>query len=148
MTRNLVRFDPFAGLTSLGDGFFDDGLFTPRRRAAAPTTDVYTEDDQRLVVETHLPDFAEADVSVDVDRGTLVIQAEKHEQEKDKNKKYVVRESSSSFYRSIALPEKADEAAINATFDKGVLRVTIPFTATPSPKKIEIKSAPTIATGS
>ena len=141
MARNLVRFDPFAGLAAFGDPFADDGFFTARRRAAVPTTDVFTEDDNRMIVETHLPDFAEQDISVDVDRGALIIQAEKHEREEDRKKKYVVRESSSSFYRRIALPEQADEAAIDARFDKGVLRVQVPFTSTPSPKKIAINAS-------
>jgi len=145
MARNLVRFDPFAEVSAFGDRFFDDGFFDIRRRTGMPTTDVYTEDDNRLTVETYLPNFAQDDISVDVDRGALVIQAEKHEQEKDKNKKYVMRESSSSFYRRIALPELADEAAIDAKFDKGVLKVTVPFTSAPSPKKIAINSSPAMA---
>jgi HSP20 family protein len=78
---------------------------------------------------------------VDIDRGALVIQAERHERAEDKGRKYVMRESSSSFYRRIILPELADEAATEAKFDKGVLRVTVPFAVSPSPKKIAINAA-------
>ena len=141
MARNLVRFDPFAELASIGDRFFDDGLFTARR-PSIPSIDVYTEDDNRLTVETYLPGFGQDDVSVDIDRGALVIQAEKHEKEQDKNKKYVIRESSTSFYRRIALPDQADESAIDATFDKGTLRVTVPMASAATPKKVAINAAP------
>lgn len=104
-----------------------------------PTTDVYTtEDDKELVVEAHLPNFDENDVSVDVDRGALVIQAQRHEKEEDKKKKYVMRESTTSFYRSILLPEQADEANIAATFDKGVLKVTVPLAQSVAPRRIPI----------
>ncbi len=55
-------------------------------------------------------------------------------------KKYVVRESSSSFYRSVQLPERADTDSIEAHLDDGILKVTIPVTPAPEPKKIAVKS--------
>ena len=137
MARNLVRFDPFAGLDTLRRNFFDDGLFRALR-GKLPTTDVYTEHDYTLVVEAHLPNFAEKDITVNVDKGALVIQAERHEQEEDKNKKYVIRESSSSFYRSIALPEQAEDSKIKADFDDGILKVTVPLKELAAPTKIAI----------
>ncbi|HEU5223186.1 MAG TPA: Hsp20/alpha crystallin family protein [Candidatus Lumbricidophila sp.] len=139
MARNLVRFDPFAGLDGLRRDFFDEGLFRALR-GKLPTTDVYTEDDKALVVEAHLPNFAEKDITVNVDKGALVIQAERHEREEDKKKKYVIRESSSSFYRSIVLPEQAEDAKITANFDNGILKVTVPLKELAAPTKIAIGS--------
>lgn len=52
----------------------------------------------------------------------------------------MVRESSSSFYRSIDLPEQANESVITGTFDKGVLTIKIPFTEVLPPKKIVIST--------
>lgn len=137
MARNLVRFDPFAGLDSIRRDLFDDGLLRTLR-GKLPTTDVYTEDDKELVIEAHLPNFDEKDITVNVDKGALVIQAERHEQEEDKKKKYVIRESSSSFYRSIGLPEQADESQIAARFDDGVLKVTVPLKELATPTRIPI----------
>jgi HSP20 family protein len=111
---NLVRFDPFAELDALHKQFFGDDFFTRQSGLRLPTTDVYVEDGKQLNVEAHLPHFKDEDVNVHVDNGSLVIQAEKHEQEKDKKKKYVVRESSSSFYRRVHLPEQADVDKIEA----------------------------------
>lgn len=139
MARNLVRFDPFIGFDELRRQL-DDGFFRTARSRAMPATDVWTEDDNQLKVAVHLTDFDEKDISVDVDKGALVIQAEKHEREEDKKRKYVLRESSSSFYRSIALPEQADEAKIAAQFTDGVLTVTVPLTQLPAPKKVAITS--------
>jgi len=138
MARNLVRFDPLAELDALQKQFFSDGVFRRLRTAALPTTDIYMEDDKQLTVEAHLPDFSEDDVSVDVDQGALVIQAEKREKETDRKKKYVVRESASSYYRRIALPEQADEENVTASFHRGVLRVVVPFKESASPRKIEL----------
>lgn len=137
MAGSLSRFDPFAELSALQKQLFSEGLFGTGRRQM-PTTDIFTQDDSKLTVEAHLPGFAEDAIDIDVDQGALVIRAEKHEKEEDKGKKYVVRESSTSYYRRIALPEQADEDAVKATFSGGVLRVTVPYKAVPSPRKIEI----------
>lgn len=87
-----------------------------------------------------MPNFSDVNVNVNVDKCTVVIQAECRGQESDKNKKYVVRESSSSFYRSFALPEQAEEQRITAEFDDGVLTVTVPLKELPAPTKIAIGS--------
>ncbi len=137
----LVRFDPFAEMDALQRHFFNDDSWMPRqvRSVGLPTTDVYMKDNA-LVVEVHLPKFDEDDVNISVENGNLVIQAQRHEKEEDKEKKYVVRESSSSFYRSVQLPERADADAIEAHLDDGVLKVTVPVTPAPEPKKITVKS--------
>lgn len=139
MAHDLARFDPFAGLEALRRDLFADGLLGSLRNRM-PTTDVYTDDDKTLVVEAHLPNFAEKDVTVSVDQGALIIQAERHEQEEDKKKKYVMRESSTSFYRSIMLPEQAAQEQITAAFDDGVLKVTVPLSQATTPTKIAIGS--------
>jgi HSP20 family protein len=137
---NLVRWDPFAELSALQKQFFGDDWLSPMKGVNIPTTDVYTKDN-RLQVEAHLPNFEQDDVSIQVENNALVISAERHEKEEDKDKKYVVRESSSSFYRRIALPERADTNKIEANLDDGVLRVSIPLTPLPEPKKIAIAAS-------
>jgi HSP20 family protein len=135
-----MKFDPFAELSALQRQFFGDDLFTPFKGAMIPTTDVYTRDDKELVVEAHLPNFNQEDIDIRVDDGALVMQAEKHEREEDKDKKYVVRESASSFYRRIALPDRADGDNITAHLEEGVLKVTVPLKPLPEPKKVAIES--------
>lgn len=136
---NLVQWDPFAELSALQKQFFDDNWTTPIKAVNIPTTDVYTRDNQ-LMVEVHLPNFEQKDINIQVDEGALVISAERHEKEEDKDKKYVVRESSSSFYRRIALPKRADADKIDAHLDDGVLKVAVPLTPLPEPKKIAISA--------
>lgn len=139
--NNLIRFDPFEEIRTLQKQFFGDDLFTsPLKGMQLPTTDVYTEDDRQLTVEAHLPNFSEKDVDISIDKGALVISAERHEKEEDKKKKYVVRESSASFYRRIQLPERADQNAIQADMKEGVLKIRIPFKELPEPKRIAIGS--------
>lgn len=136
---NIVPFDPFSELQALQKQFFGDDWFDMQKRMQLPTTDIYTENDKQLTVEAHLPHFTDKDVNISVDKGVLEIQAEKHEKEEDKDKKYVVRESSSSFYRRIRLPARANEDAIEAHMEHGVLKVVVPLEKLPEPKKIAIK---------
>lgn len=137
MTQSITRFDPFAGLERLRQELLDDGFFRSARGNRLPTTDVYTDKDS-LVVEAHLPNFDDDDITVTVEGRALVIQAERHEREEDKGKKYLVRESSSSFYRSVALPDQAQEDKISASYDDGVLKVSVPLDEGSASRKIPI----------
>src|SRR4051794_5373977 len=135
MARNLAKLNPFDELVGVGRSFFEDGIMGSVRALKLPTTDVYTEDDKRLVVEAHLGEFDEKDISVDLDKGVLVIQAERHERDEDKNKKYMVRESSTSFYRRGGLPPQTGENPIQARFEKGGLKVNRPVRDPPPPQR-------------
>lgn len=136
---NLMRWDPFAELSALQKQFFGDDFLSPFKGVNIPTTDVYTKDNT-MVVEAHLPNFDQKDVNIEVEDNALVISAERYEKEEDKGKQYVVRESSGSFYRRIALPERADADKIEAHLDDGVLKVSVPLAPLPEPKKISIGS--------
>lgn len=146
---NIVRWDdPFAGLSNmhsqLDDMFnnFLSGMPSVATTQQLPAMDVYNEDDKQLVAEVSAPGFDKGDIDVSVHNGMLEIKGEKHEKEEDKGKKrsYMVRESHASFYRRIALPDYADADHVDAHFDNGVLKVTVPFKALPKPKKVAISA--------
>lgn len=144
MARQLTRFDPFSEIEALGRRLLDSGNWIPGGQGRMPTTDVYTEEgDTALVIEAHLPNFDEQDISVEMDKGVLVIRGEHREREEDSKKRYVMRESSTTLYRSIALPENAQEDAITADFRNGVLTVRVPFAEPAAPKRISIGSGST-----
>lgn len=136
---NIARWDPFSELTALQKQFFGDDWMSPLKGVNIPTTDVYTKDNS-LIVEAHLPNFDQNDINIQVEDGALIVSAERHEKEEDKKKHYVVRESSSSFYRRIALPKRADAEKVEAHLDEGVLKVKVPLTPLPEPKKIAISA--------
>ncbi|MDB5164765.1 MAG: hsp20 [Candidatus Saccharibacteria bacterium] len=136
---NLIRFDPFAEMRALQKQFFNDDWFTALPNMHMPTTDVYVRDGKEMIVEAHLPRFNEGDVSVDVEGGVLEVQANHREKEEDKAKRYVVRESTNSFYRRIRLPDQADTKNIKASMEDGVLRVVVPLKKQPAPMKITVQ---------
>lgn len=138
----IMRWDPFTDLNSLHsqvDDLFNE-MFAGHYGKNAAATDVYTEDDKKMVIETHLPNFDDDEVKVDVHQGVLEIRAEHKEkqEEKEGKRKYLVRESSSNYYRRIALPQRSDESAIEADFSGGLLKVTIPFKELPAKKSIKV----------
>lgn len=144
---NISRWDPFAGLTSLHtqlDDIFNDmvGTGSMASMTAMPAMDVYSEDDKQLVAEVSAPGFTKDDIQVSVHEGVLEIKGEKRTKEEEKNTKrtYMMRESSASFYRRIALPKNADGNSIEAHFDDGLLKVVVPYKELPQPKRIEIGS--------
>lgn len=135
---NLIKYDPIAELTSLQRQFFGDDWFSPLRTLSAPITDVFTDKDS-LVIEAHLPHFEEKDIDIALEEGALTISARRHEKEEHKGRKYVIQESSSTFYRRIQLPKSTDQENIEAQLKDGLLRVTVPLNQLTKPKKISIR---------
>ena len=81
-------------------------------------------------------------IKVSVDGKRLVISGEKKEETKKDEKDWHVEERSyGSFYRSMSLPFKPEDGAVEAHFDKGVLHLNIkkPSEVAKSAKTIEIK---------
>jgi HSP20 family protein len=136
--------DPFSGLSSLHsqlDDMFNNFFTNAPSAQSMPAMNVYTEDDKQLVAEVEAPGFDKDDIEISVHNGILEIKGEKLEKEEDKKGKkrsYMVRESVASFYRRLALPDHADADNVNASFDKGLLKVTVPFKELPAPKKVAI----------
>lgn len=139
----IVQWDPFAELNSLHkqvNSLFNDSFGNTRSLASIGTaTDVYS-DKNGLTIEAHLPNFEENEISVEQHQGDLEIKAEHQEKEESKDKKYLVRESISSYYRRFTLPKNADTDGVSAKFEKGVLKVNIPYKELPKPKKIQISA--------
>jgi HSP20 family protein len=146
---NIVRKqDENRGLRSLHDQI--DNMFNDFFRGSAlsgltqttPSLDIYSDDDKNMVVEVHAPGFEEKDIDLSLQEGVLEIKAQRQEkqEETDKKRGYMVKESSSSFYRRIVLPEYVDENKVSAELDKGVLKVTVPYAERPEPKRIKIAS--------
>lgn len=147
----LMRRDdnPFRELEDLMQNRWSNLLGDPfahplQSGLATPTANVYMdENEENMVAEIQLPGFSEKDVEVNVEDNTLNIRAERSERDEDedgKGRKYIVRESASSFFRRIGLPENVDTDNISANFDEGVLTVTLPMKELPKPKQVNIES--------
>ncbi|MFN6039427.1 MAG: Hsp20/alpha crystallin family protein, partial [Bacteroidota bacterium] len=73
------------------------------------------------------PGFSKDDFNVEMQDGSLVVTAEHEEETKEDSENYRRREFSwSNFTRSFSLPENAKEDQINAKYENGMLKITIP----------------------
>ncbi len=85
------------------------------------------EHDGAIEVTADMPGVAPEDIDVQLKEGILTIKGEKKSEKDDKQKNYHVMERSyGMFERSIMLPTDVDAGKVEAAFDKGVLKVTLP----------------------
>jgi HSP20 family protein len=96
------------------------------RNAMAMKVNV-AEHDGALEVTAEMPGCAPEDIDVQLKDGILTIKGEKKVEKDDKQKDYHVMERSyGMFERSFSLPAEIDAAKVDAHFDNGVLKVTLP----------------------
>ena len=92
-----------------------------------PTVDIFRHKD-KLVVKADLPGMNKADIDVAMENGDLVLRGERKTETKVENEDYFRAERAyGSFYRRMTLPENVKAADIKATFENGVLTVTLPL---------------------
>jgi HSP20 family protein len=85
------------------------------------------ETDKDIVVEAELPGIDEKDISLDLKHGVLTIRGEKkHEHDEEKENYRVMERRYGSFQRSLRLPDTVDEDKVEASFNNGVLKMSLP----------------------
>jgi HSP20 family protein len=143
----IIRWEPARELHSiqhevnrLFGTFFDSptSARTGQSRRWIPAVDL-AEDGDQYVLHADLPGVDEGDVKVEVEDNVLTISGERRSELNDrKDGYYRVERASGSFSRSIRLPDGVDPDSVQASFDKGVLAVTIPKPAEPKPRRVAI----------
>ncbi len=104
-----------------------------------PSVDI-SETRKNFIVKAELPGLDAKDVSVSLSGDLLIIKGEKkrEEEEKDEHHHHIERYSG-SFQRSFQLPTSVKGDKVEAHFEKGVLKVSIPKAEEAEKKEIEIK---------
>lgn len=98
-----------------------------------------SEDKTHVHIEAALPGLDPKNIEVTFDNGMLWIRGEKKEEEKDKDKKYY-RKASSSFSYRVAIPGKIDEKKEpDAIYKDGIMKVSFVKSGESKSKKIAIK---------
>ncbi|MRG45605.1 Hsp20 family protein [Chitinophaga sp. SYP-B3965] len=129
----LVKFNqqPVKTLSGIMDDIFN-GKFINKDFATsdffgahAPVNIRETKD--AYVLDVVAPGFEKGDFKINLDGQTLTISSEKKTEQKVENEKQIRREFSfRSFSRSFTLDENVDAEKINAKYDNGVLKLTLP----------------------
>ena len=152
LSRATMNTDPFTSLRREMDRMFDDftrgwvvpaafgtsGMLSPKVNVA--------ETDKGLEVTADLPGIDQKDIEINLADGILTLKAEHkaEKEEKDEKKHYhLVERSFGTFMRSFELPFEADTDKIEANFEKGVLKISVPRSAAAEKqvKKIAIKGS-------
>ena len=106
----------------------------------APAIEVFERED-KFVVKAELPGMKEEDIDVSVVGDTLTIKGERRAETEAKEENYYCCERSyGSFFRSIALPSTVDAKKIEASYEDGVLEMSLPKAAEVKPKKISVSA--------
>ncbi len=155
-TPPTARFDPFDAMRREMDRMYEafqqgglfggfPSVFSGNNGFLTPKVDV-CESSAGLEVTAELPGIDEKNIDVSLDDGVLTLKAEHatQKEEQDEKKHYhLVERSHGTLMRRIALPFEPDADNIQASFDKGILKITVPRSPRAQEKirKIEVKGA-------
>ncbi len=126
---------------SLFDRFFANDLFDWSNRNFSSTNTTLPsvnikESDEEFEVEVAAPGFTKKDFKIELNHDQLTVSSEKeNENEAKEGQQFSLREFSyQSFSRTFTLPNTADSDKIEAKYENGILRITIPKKEEAKPK--------------
>jgi len=129
---SLIKFNNGSKTNALNPGFndifesvFNDTFFSDRMISRVPAVNI-SETQDHYVIEMAAPGLNKEDFKVNLDRNMLTVSVEQKQEQTQENRQYNKREFSySSFVRSFALPDSADDAQIEAQYTNGMLCIHV-----------------------
>ena len=139
LTRRQEPLNLLRQMTAELDSMFDEpwtlfrwpsaDMASPDAPVWAPKVDVMTKDG-KLVTRVDLPGMKKDDVRVEVADGYLTLSGErKKETKEEKDNVYREEREYGSFCRTVPLPKGVKADDVKATFNNGVLEVSVPLPA-------------------
>ncbi|MEU3854320.1 Hsp20/alpha crystallin family protein [Streptomyces sp. NPDC029554] len=95
-------------------------------------------DDEAFFVQFDLPGMERSSIEVTVERGTLLLSAERPSPVPDGARPVLTERPTGRFSRRLTLSDALDADAAQAVYDNGVLTLRIPLAAHAKPRKIAI----------
>lgn len=148
---NLTRWDPVREMMTLRnamDHLFDSAFVGPNLALSASNLGVAVdviENTNEYVVKAELPGVKPDDLDITYNNNVLTIKGEfKEEKDVEENRYHVHERRSGAFTRSFSLPSNVRADAIQASFDQGLLILTLPKAEEAKPKRISVKATPVI----
>ena len=142
---DLTNWDPFNHLTNLRDEInrlfevpYGDGGRESEFFGWAPPMDLY-EDKNNLMVRAELPGMKKEDIDISLHEGSLVISGERKEESQSgqgdasRSERFFGR-----FQRALELPKSVNAESVSATYQDGILTVTLPKSEESKPKQITV----------
>ena len=144
----IVRWEPFRDMLAAQREFdrLFRGAFGPAAlgeeeastRTWAPPVDIF-ENADNIVLKAELPGIDPKDVEIRVEDNTLYLKGDrKFEKEVKEQNYHRVERSYGTFTRSFSLPNSVDADKVGASYQDGVLTLTMPKKEEAKPKTIKI----------
>jgi len=107
-------------------------------RSWSPAVDI-RETEESYMVHAELPGLSKDDIEITLEENILKLSGERRF-EKDVNKEeyHRIERSYGAFTRAFSLPSRVDSSNVEASFDNGILTVTVPKVEEAKPRKISI----------
>ncbi|MDD5726739.1 MAG: Hsp20/alpha crystallin family protein [Patescibacteria group bacterium] len=136
---NLMKWSPFYDPFDKMDEMFKDlPSVALSKQGLIPPIDMYDTKDA-VVVETTLPGADPKKVSVEIENGILTIKGSSERKTEVDEKDYYRKEiRAGQVFRQVSLPARIEEGEAQATFENGILRVTIPKSPEAKAKSVKI----------
>jgi HSP20 family protein len=132
----VMRFDPFRDLDRLTEQLLGVPVGSTKAPRFMPM-DLYRSGDH-YVLHADLPGVDPGSVDVSVDNGTLTVRAERSGRTEESVEWLTSERFAGSYMRQLTLGEGVDADRIAATYENGVLTVTIPMAEKAKPRRIQI----------
>ena len=128
--KTLTRFS--GRMPSVFDDFFKpwnewfDNGNTLERTFKVPAVNI-TEHKNEFLVSLAAPGLKKDDFKIDVEGNILTVSSQQEENKEENEKTYTRKEYSySSFSRSFTLPDEISKEKIDAKYEDGVLKISLP----------------------
>jgi HSP20 family protein len=131
----VFRFDPFRDVDRLAEQ-----LLGSQRAPRVMPMDLFRSGDH-YVVACDLPGVDPGSVDISVDGGVLTIRAERTPRSDEQAQWLAQERPSGTFLRQLTLGEGLDTEHIGATYENGVLTVTLPVAEKARPRRIQVTTA-------
>ncbi|OCB51872.1 heat-shock protein Hsp20 [Mycobacterium vulneris] len=132
----MLRFDPFSDLDALTRSLLSGDSGSMRTPRFMPMDLCKIGD--HYVLTADLPGVDPGSVDVNVDNGTLTISAHRTARSEESAQWLANERFFGNFRRQLSLGDGIETSAISATYENGVLTVTIPIAERAKPRKIDV----------
>jgi HSP20 family protein len=131
----LMRTDPFRDLDRLTQQVFG----TAARPAFMPM-DAWRSGDV-FHIEFDLPGVSTDSIDLDVERNVLTVRAERAQANNEESELIAAERPRGVFSRQVILGDNLNLDAVQASYNDGVLHLTVPVAETAKPRKLSIESS-------
>lgn len=141
----LTRFEPFRDLVNFQNQI--NRIFQDYNRGSdelltsgtfVPPVDIY-EDEHSITLKLEVPGIEEKDLDIKLENNTLTVRGERNFEKEEKEENFHrIERRYGAFARSFTLPNTVDPENVQASYENGILKITLAKRAEAKPKQIKV----------